>query len=184
MAKAKASASKHRELTPKERRFVAEYLIDQNATQAATRAGYTAKRLDQAGYELLRKPEIQAQVEIGQAKQLAAAGVTVQRIVDELAKISFADRRKLFDSEGHLLPPAQWPDDLAACVSGLEMESATIEGPDGPRIVAYPSKVRLVDKKGTLELLGRHLKMFVDRIEHGGEVKGAMVIYMPENHRG
>ena len=171
-------------MTPKERRFVAEYLIDQNATQAAARAGYKAKRLDQAGYELLRKPEIQAQIEIGQAQHLAAAGVTVQRIVDELAKISFADRRRLFDGDGHLLPSDQWPDDLAACVSGIEMDSKIVETKDGQKVVAYPAKLRLVDKKGTLELLGRHLKMFVDRFEHGGEVKGAVVVYMPDNGRG
>jgi len=55
-------------LTPKQQRFVEEYLIDLNATQAAIRAGYSEKTAYSVGHENLKKPEIQKAIEEAQGK--------------------------------------------------------------------------------------------------------------------
>ena len=73
-------------LTDKQRRFVAEYLIDLNATQAAIRAGYSAKTAYSIGQENLNKPEIAAQVAAGARQQVAKAEISAQDVLEGLQK--------------------------------------------------------------------------------------------------
>ena len=78
-------------LTPKQKLFVFEYLIDQNATKAATRAGYSKKTAYSIGNELLKKPEIQAFLEKYRAERAEKCGISFDMIISELRKIGFAD---------------------------------------------------------------------------------------------
>lgn len=72
------------ELTPKQSRFIDEYLIDLNATQASIRAGYSKKTAQQMGAENLRKPVISAEVKKRQGKAQERAEITVDDIIREL----------------------------------------------------------------------------------------------------
>ncbi|MBA8838348.1 phage terminase small subunit [Ochrobactrum sp. RH2CCR150] len=81
-------------LTAKQERFVAEYLIDLNATQAAIRAGYSEKTAQQQRSRLLLNVLVQEAIAKGREKTAAKLEITKERIVDELAKIAFADIRK------------------------------------------------------------------------------------------
>lgn len=63
------STSKGRGLTDKQKRFVEEYLIDLNATQAAIRAGYSKNRASELGYQLLQKTTVQQAIEAAQNKR-------------------------------------------------------------------------------------------------------------------
>ncbi len=72
------------ELTPKQERFVEEYLIDSNATAAAKRAGYSKKTAKETGYENLTKPHIAAAIESGRAVMRERCAVTVENLTDEL----------------------------------------------------------------------------------------------------
>ena len=71
-------------LTDKQQRFVAEYLVDQNATQAAIRAGYSKKTAGQVGFENLKKPEIAEAIAKRQAKVAKKVEVTVESLAAEL----------------------------------------------------------------------------------------------------
>ncbi|NIJ89437.1 hypothetical protein FHR49_002238 [Xanthomonas campestris] len=71
-------------LTPKQQRFVAEYLKDQNAAQAAVRTGYSEKTAKQAGSRLLNIPAIAAAVRAGQKRVAAKAEITVESLMAEL----------------------------------------------------------------------------------------------------
>jgi phage terminase small subunit len=76
-------------LTPKRRRFVEEYRVDWNATQAAIRAGYSRKTAGSQAHDLLKKPEIQeALAEVMQEDSLRTQ-ITVDQIIGEAAKIAF-----------------------------------------------------------------------------------------------
>jgi len=77
-------------LTPKQRRFVAEYLIDSNATQAAIRAGYARASARQIGHENLSKPDIAAAIAEGQRRLAGGAELRAERVLRELAGIAFA----------------------------------------------------------------------------------------------
>ena len=78
-----------RKLTTKQRRFVAEYIVDYNATQAAIRAGYSEGTAGVIGFENLRKPQIQAAIHEELEKQSQRTNVTADRIVQELAAMAF-----------------------------------------------------------------------------------------------
>src|SRR5215468_11270549 len=75
-------------MTPKQQRFIQEYLIDLNATRAAIRAGYSAKTAASIGEENLRKPEIAAAVEAKQCERAERTGISAQWVVDRLREIA------------------------------------------------------------------------------------------------
>jgi phage terminase small subunit len=151
-----------RKLTPKQRRFVEEYLIDLNATQAAVRAGYREKTARSIGQENLTKPDIQDAIKISLAERSKRTEVTADRVVKELSRIAFADPRSVFSwgpGGVTLRPSDELTEDEAAVVS--EVSETTSE--TGGSI-----KAKTYDKVKALELLGRHLGMFVDKKEITG----------------
>lgn len=81
--------AKKGKLTEKQQRFVDEYLIDLNATQAAIRAGYSVKTADAIGCENLTKPNIQQAIAEHMAERSRRTGVNQDRVVLELAKIAY-----------------------------------------------------------------------------------------------
>jgi phage terminase small subunit len=78
-------------LNEKQKRFCEEYLIDLNATQAAVRAGYSKKTAAVIGNENLIKPYIKDYIKGLREKQQEKTGITVSRVLSELAKIGFHD---------------------------------------------------------------------------------------------
>ena len=84
-------------LTPKQQRFVQEYLIDLNATQAAIRAGYSKKTARQAGADNLSKPVIAGSIQAAQKKIGEGAGITAARVLTEIWNIATADPRDLVE---------------------------------------------------------------------------------------
>ena len=85
-------------LTDKQQRFVDEYLIDLNATQAAIRAGYSAKTADQQGSRMLANVKVKQAVAEKQAQRSKRTGVNQDRVVLELAKVAFAKMTDIVDS--------------------------------------------------------------------------------------
>ena len=121
-------------LTPKQALFVAEYLVDRNATQAAIRAGYSAKTAEQQGYRLLRNAQIQAATAKGREQRLARVQKTADDVVFLLSDMAFANRadvwgtRELIDSttgevieERYMLHPLDWPPALQRCIQSFEV---------------------------------------------------------------
>ena len=82
---------KEKPLTPMSKRFVSEYLIDFNATRAAKDAGSTARNLSQAGYDLLKKPEIRASLADRAAELLEKAEFTQEQVVKLMANMASYD---------------------------------------------------------------------------------------------
>lgn len=149
-----------RGLTPKQARFVEEYLLDLNATQAAIRAGYSAKRADAIGFENLRKPGIAAAIEAAKSERSQRTQVTIDRVVQELARLAFFDARKLLADDGTPLPLSELDEDTARAIIGVDIARIG----NGEVGVGEVLKFKLADKKGALELLGKHLAMFTERL--------------------
>lgn len=80
-------------LNPKQQRFVAEYLTDSNATQAAIRAGYSAKTAEQIGYQLLQKPSVREAVKTGLAKITGKLEITAESLIREVKEIGDEARK-------------------------------------------------------------------------------------------
>lgn len=153
-------------LTAKQRQFVAEYLIDLNATQAAIRAGYSAKTAEKIGSENLRKPEIAVSLSEAMRARGARTEVTADRVLAEFAKLAFLDPRRFYDANGGLIPVPLLPADVAAALSSMEVTVERSQGEDGPTY-ADVKKIKFADKKGALDSCARHLGMFNDKLALG-----------------
>lgn len=166
-----AEQAKEPKLTDKQALFVQEYIVDLNATQAAIRAGYSEDTAGVIGYENLNKPYIADAIQEAMDLRAERVGITADRVLVELARMGFADIRHIFTASGELRDIATLPDEVAAAVQQVEVvtkPSADLDK-DGNRTVEYVHKIKLADKKASLELLGKHLKLFADRVEHTGK---------------
>ena len=121
-------------LTPKQERFVQEYLVDLNATQAAIRAGYSKNRASELGYQLLQKTTVQSAVQKAQKDRSKRTEITQDYVINKLKAIADQEASDGTDSE-----------------------------------LKYSSQLK------ALELLGRHLGMFTDRMKVEGNVPVVIV---------
>src|SRR6266852_1828810 len=101
-------------MTPKQTRFVAEYLKDLNATQAYIRAGYSSKGADVSGPRLLGNARVAAAIAAGTARQLDKAELTAVLTLEAIRRQVGGDIRALFDEHGHFRPIHTLPADVAA----------------------------------------------------------------------
>ncbi|WP_320969012.1 terminase small subunit [Hungatella effluvii] len=146
-------------MTQKQKRFIEEYLIDLNATQAAIRAGYSPDTAQQTGSENLSKPVIRAQIDRAMAERSKRTGVNAERVVQELAKIAFVNAAEVIDPKTATVKEDALPEDTAA----IQSVKVKTFGEDG-----LEREIKMADKLKALELLGKHLGMFKDRIELSG----------------
>jgi phage terminase small subunit len=163
-----ASPSTLSTLTPKQRRFVQEYLIDLNGTQAAKRAGYSAKSASEIAHENLRKPQIALAIDEELAKN---GGITRTRVVHELALIGFANMLDYITPQPDgtaYVDLSQLTRDQAAAIGEVTVEEY-IEGRGEDARDVKRVKFKLSDKQGALEKLGKVLGMFRERHEVTGK---------------
>lgn len=146
-----------KKLTAKQERFVAEYLIDLNATQAAIRSGYSAKTAEWIGPQLLTKSHVAAAVAAAQQERGAETKITAARVLQEIARLAFFDPRKLLTSDGEPVPIQDLDDDTAAAIAGLETATEKERGGEG---VTYIRKYKIADKNNALEKLSKHLGLY------------------------
>ena len=151
-----------RKLTPKQERFVEEYLIDLNATQAAIRAGYSPDTAKSIGSENLTKPDIKAQIAKAMAERSRRTGVNADRVVMELAKIAFVNANDVIDPKTATIKEGALPEDTAA----IQSVKVKTFGEDG-----LEREIKMADKLKALELLGKHLGMFRDKLEVSGTLE-------------
>lgn len=162
-------------LTAKQKQFVAEYLIDLNATQAAIRAGYSRKTARQIGEQNLSKLDISKALQAVMKARSARTEVTADRVLAEFAKLAFLDPRRFYDANGGLIPVPLLPDDVAAALSSMEITVERSQGEDGPTY-ADVKKIKFADKKGALDSCARHLGMFNDKMALTGKDGGPLTI--------
>lgn len=156
-------------LTEKQKRFVAEYLVDLNATQAAIRAGYSEKTAEQIGYQLLQKTSVQAAIQEAQDERSKRTEITQDMVVNELVKVAFAngaDYARVVSLPGSDGRQGAQTVELTDTDTLTADQKAAISSIEETR---FGIKVSTYDKVRALELLGKHLGMFTDRVEHSGE---------------
>ncbi len=169
-------------LTPKQKAFIDEYLIDLNATQAAIRAGYSQNTASRIAIELLNKTHVSEKIQERMKDREKRTEITQDKVLAELAKIAFANgadfakviqKSRLipqYDNRGNEIGKQeilytdveveltdQVPKDKLAAIAGIKSTKEGIE-------------VKMNDKVKALELIGRHLGMFNDKLEVKGDV--------------
>ena len=166
-------------LTGKQKRFCDEYLIDLNATQAAIRAGYSEKTAYRTGADNLRKPQIEEYIAKRQKELSRSTEITQERVIKELALIAFSNNADY----AHVVEKKMKAEVDGALVDVLDEDGKpvmyrTVEPvlteeltEEQKRALAVIKKgregleVKSCDKVKALELLGKHLGIFTDKIE-------------------
>lgn len=147
-------------LNAKQQRFVDEYLIDLNATQAAIRAGYKkTEYTDTNANKLLENTRIREAIDKAMAERSKRTGINQDRVIQELARIAFVNPQNVINAEDGSVKENATEDDLA-CIQAVKVK--TMSGDKG---WSEEREVRLNDKMKALELLGKHLGMFTDKVE-------------------
>ena len=158
-------------LTPKQACFVEEYLTDLNATQAAIRAGYSARRASEIGYSLLQKNTVQSAIEAAQRERSARTGVTADRVVQEIARVAFSSLRDVATwgpSGVQVRPDDEITPEAAAAIAEIAETNAGV-------------KVKLHNKVAALEQLAKHVGLYQDRASPSAA--DAVIFYLPDNGR-
>lgn len=154
-------------LTAKRKRFCEEYVIDLNGAGAARRAGYSEAVAQQQASVLLNVPEIKTYIAQLQGKIAIKLELSAERVLKELMRLGYANMRS------YMLPTADGEVriDLTTCTEDewAAIQEFTVDETggtgDGERKAVQRVRLKLADKRGALELLGRHLRLFIDKTE-------------------
>lgn len=166
-------------LTDKQKRFCEEYLIDLNATQAAIRAGYSPKTAEQTASRLLRNVKVQEYIAKRQKELSRSTEITQERVIKELALIAFSNNadyahvveKKMQVEAGGTLVDVLDKDGKPVMYRTVEPVLTEELTEEQKRALAVIKKgrdgleVKSCDKVKALELLGKHLGIFTDKIE-------------------
>lgn len=136
-------------MTPKQERFAQEYLVDLNATQAAIRAGYSERTAKVIGHENLTKPDVQAAIQAAMDKRSERTEITADYVLSTIRSTVERCRQ-------------------AVPVLDRQGKPVMVQTEAGEIAPAYAFEPMAVLKGA--ELLGKHLKLFTDKLEHSGRV--------------
>lgn len=155
-------------LNDRQTRFVAEYLIDLNASQAAIRAGYSPINANVTGPRLLSDVRIAAAVAAGKTRQLQTADISAVRVLEELRRLATVDLRSFFDEDGNFKRIQDLTPEQGAALAGFEVVKKNAEAGDGKVDVIH--KFKVWDKPRSLEMLAKHFGLLVERMEISGKL--------------
>jgi len=159
--KKKPAAQKYT-LSPSQELFCHEYLKDRNVTQAAIRAGYSARSADSKGSQLLARPLIQYRVNRLIEAQLGRIDLKADFVVKEILKLATFDIQDIFDKGGNLKAVEDMPENVRKAVASIEIFEE-FEGQGKKRkSIGFTKKIKFWPKDKALEMLGKYLKMFGD----------------------
>jgi phage terminase small subunit len=166
-------------LTPKQQRFIAEYLIDLNATRAYIRAGYSVKGARVSASRLLANANVAAAVAAGQAVHIERAGIKKARVLEEYRRIAFLDPRGFWEKVQIVAVPGgpvvtivrlrsitDLDAEHAAALAGFEAVIKGVAGGDGVTDLVY--KIKFWDKLEALNALAQHLGLLKNQMEVTG----------------
>lgn len=150
-------------LTPKQLRFVEEYLVDLNGTDAYQRAGYkvrSAASARAAASRLLANVSVQEAIAIAQSDRAERVEVTVDDVLRELKLIAHSNIVDYqIDDDGNVMLSSEVPVEAMRAVSSIKRKIRRI----GDEVTECDVEIRLWPKGQALELIGRHLAMFTDK---------------------
>ena len=166
-----------KELTEKQAAFVREYILDRNGTRAAIRAGYSPKSARVIASELLAQPHIWARVLSAQAQRAERVDVRSDKVLSEMALLANSDiSHYRIDDFGQVTLAPGAPEGAMRAVQSIKRKVRHIHHEGGDEEIIYDVELKLWDKPQPLKLLGRHIGLFPDRVEHTGAGGGPIEV--------
>jgi len=155
-------------------KFIAAYISNgNNATRAAIAAGYSPKSAERQGLRLTRDVRIRRFLAEAAEKSAKIAGLTIERTLQEVARLAYSDPRRLYDARGNLIPVHQLDDDAAATVASVEVDEIKVEG----GVVSHTKKVKVWDKNAALEKAMKHHGLYEEDNSQRGESITLKVVF-------
>ena len=161
----------------REKTFCQEYSIDQNGTRSAKAAGYAPKSAHVTASLLLRKPKIRAAIDAFLKKRADKLEITQEKVLGELAKMGFSnmlDYMRVDEDGAFVLDFSKLTREQAAAIQEYTVDATGGTG-DGERKQVMRTRFKLADKTRNLELLGKNLNLFADRLEVNVVDRGAIL---------
>lgn len=136
-------------LTPSQKRFILELLVDLDVKGASLRAGFKSAKY---GYDLLQLPAAQRFLALKREELEAKTNITIERVLMEYARIAFFNPKHLYNECNQLRNIQDLPDEVAAAIAEIQIDTR--------QEIPELTKFKAIDKKGALDSLARHLGMF------------------------
>jgi phage terminase small subunit len=156
-------------MSPKQALFVAEYLKDLNATQAAIRAGYSEAWANKNAHRLTVTDGIQRAIRSARERLFEAqlmSTIEAQALTAEIARF---DIGTIQDDRGNLKSISEWPETARRVVAGVEVIIKNAKAGDG--VTDEVLKLKLPDRNKALDMIHRiHGAYAADKLEVSGEI--------------
>ena len=162
------------DLSSKQSLFVYEYMVDGNATRAAIAAGYAEKSAAVTGSQLIRNAKVSAEIARRRKEVLNPLAVTFERVVKELARLSFVDPAEFYNENGDLKLIHEMPEDVRRALCGMETELRGVGDENALPVIV--KKLKWHDKRTALDSLAKLSGFVVDKKEVSGPGGGAIPI--------
>jgi phage terminase small subunit len=150
--------------------FAKEYVIDLNGTRAAIASGYSEKGASVRAAQLLSISRVRKLIDQNQSRRASKLDIKAEKIAEELARLAFAnswDYMRVDEQGRPQIDLSNLTRDQAAAIQEIREDATGGQG-DGERRLVVRTTFKLADKRGALELLGRHLGMFQDKLAVSG----------------
>lgn len=180
----KSDATKDAPLSPRQERFVDEYMVDSNGTQAAIRAGYAKSGADVQAFRLLRNASIIKAIQARRDRIANKFELTRERLIQEYCKLAFSDPRKFFREDGTLKTIPELDDDTAAALAHFEVtQQQTVDFDESGEETPAPtttSKVKWVDKRAALDSIARVMGWNQDKVKLQGDAENPLTLLLKQ----
>lgn len=157
-------------LSPRQEIFCQEYAVSLNFRDAALKAGYSENMAEHKHRQLLDNPLIKERLREIKAPTIARLQMTADHVLQELFRIATCDIGQAFNEDGTMKPIHEIPEDVRRAIQAVEVEQL-FDGTGADRYqVGHTKKIRFWDKNKALEMLGKHFKLYTDKIEVDSKV--------------
>jgi phage terminase small subunit len=164
-------------LTPKQKRFVEEYVVDFNGKAAAIRAGYSKRSAKVIASQLLANPEVAKAVKAATERVSEATRMTQEDVWRQWSAIANSDPGDVFDFSGESIgmrPAKDIPPHARRAISSIQIKRRTRvegEGDNAKEVLEEDVKITFWDKPSTVKTVGQVLGMVKDKVEHSGYIE-------------
>ncbi|MFA6012768.1 MAG: terminase small subunit [Desulfobacteraceae bacterium] len=142
-------------MTPKQKLFIQEYIVDLNATQAALRSGYSERTAFRIGAENMQKPVIREAIEFAIKERSERTQLKADAVLKELSHIIFFNVKRIFTADGHLKSLSEMDEADTAAISSMEV-AERMTGDTTIRV----TRIKFHDKNKAIDSAMRHLGMY------------------------
>jgi phage terminase small subunit len=151
--------------------FAHKYVIDLNGSRAAIAAGYSENGAHVVASRLLRNAKVSKLIDDLTAERAKKLGLTADRVLEELSRMAFSnmlDYVTVKDGDAYV-DLSKLTREQASAIQEITVDEYT-EGRGEQARQVKRTRFKLADKRGSLELIGKHLKIFTDKVEHSGQI--------------